>query len=60
MHANPIILPLPTVDELDKVADHLHKIIIGSYEQACPLRKHKSGQSVPYYSTLGNENEKKK
>lgn len=50
---------LTNTAELDLAADLLHKIIIDSYEAACPLRKHKAGHSLPYYATEDRKLRKK-
>ncbi len=42
---------LTNTDELDKEVNSLQNIIIEFYEAACPLHKHKSGQSIPYYTS---------
>lgn len=42
---------LANTDELDDEIIRLQNMIIESYEAACPLHKHKSGQSVKYYTS---------
>lgn len=37
--------------ELDEMAGNLQDLLVESYEKACPIRKHKAGNSVPYYTS---------
>lgn len=45
--------------ELDILADSIQNILVEAYETACPIRKHKAGKSVPYY-TSEDRNQRKR
>lgn len=40
-----------TVEEIDTLADRIQNSLVTAYEKACPIRKHKAGKSVPYYTS---------
>lgn len=44
-------------EEVDKMADSIRDRLIEAYETACPIRKHKAGKSLPYYT---NEDRKQR
>lgn len=41
---------IDNITDLDKLADSIQNLLVEAYETACPIRKHKAGTSVPYYS----------
>lgn len=40
-----------TNHDIEVLADNLRTVLVEAYEKACPIRKHKAGNSVPYYSS---------
>lgn len=40
-----------TDKETDALAQSVQNILVEAYEKACPVKKHKAGNSVPYYSS---------
>lgn len=51
LNSNTVDSILYDCEKLDEEVDKINNIITESYEKACPLHKHKSGQSVPYYAS---------
>lgn len=37
--------------DIDVLADRVQNCLVSALEAACPIRKHKAGSSVPYYSS---------
>lgn len=50
---------LSNVVDLEQEVEKIHTIITKSYESACPLHKHKAGQSLQYYTSDYKEMRKK-